>query len=328
MRMKIHLIVSLDTECDKGDGWNTIYPLSFSNIMEGIPNQLAPLWDHFEIRPTFLLSPEVIGNADCASLFRSFGRNVELGTHLHAEFIEPCCNPNALRTEAFQSDYPPDVEYAKLRNLTNMFRQTFGYSPRSFRAGRYGISRHTLTFLEDLGYLVDSSVTPYMWWWRRRGEGVNFLGASNQPYHPAPGDFRRPGSMKITEVPISMVNHFWDRFPRSILLRINPIQRIQTILINVLLKNRIRCRWVRPTFSTAEEMISVTEHLVRQQRTETVVICMMFHSNEASVGTSPYNRSAEELGAFLGRLEQYCRRLFSIYDVKPIGLSEAAELAQ
>jgi len=75
-------------------------------------------------------------------------------------------------------------------------------------------------------------------------------------------------------------------------------------------------------------MISVTEHLVRQQRTETVVICMMFHSNEASVGTSPYNRSAEELGAFLGRLEQYCRRLFSIYDVKPIGLSEAAELAQ
>ena len=67
-------------------------------------------------------------------------------------------------TDAFQRDYPPDVEAAKLRDLTELFSRTFGRSPTSFRAGRFGIGPHSIPILEELGYLVESSVTPHMDW--------------------------------------------------------------------------------------------------------------------------------------------------------------------
>jgi hypothetical protein len=270
----------------------------------------------------------VLADDGSARLFQGLGDTVELGAHLHGEFIEPESRPDATETLAFQSDYPPEVEFAKLKNLTELFTRRFGYAPRSFRAGRYGISRHSLTFLERLGYTVDSSVTPNTWWWRRRGEGVNFLGAPGQPYHPSPVDFRKTGGMKIVEVPVSLVNDFWERFPGWALMGIDPIQKVQRVLINTFLKKQIRCRWVRPTFSTAEEMMSVTEHLVRRQEQRDVVICMLFHSNEAWVDTSPYNRTIGELDAFMQRLERYFDRLFATYEVRSIGLADAAEFAQ
>ena len=78
----------------------------------------------------------------------------------------------------------------------------------------------TKQVLKELGYLVDSSVTPTRWWWRRRGEGVNFLGASDQPYFPDVKDFRKNGNMKILEVPVTLTNNFWNRIPHFIQLAI------------------------------------------------------------------------------------------------------------
>lgn len=118
-RLKLNLIVSIDTECDKGENWNTRHPLSFSNILKGVSDRLQPIFERYSIRPTYLLSPEVIRNSNCVRIFSSLGNNVELGTHFHAEFVEPQSELNAMRTEAFQSDFLPDIEYVKQINLTN-----------------------------------------------------------------------------------------------------------------------------------------------------------------------------------------------------------------
>ena len=37
---------------------------------------------------------------------------------------------------------------------------TFGHAPASFRAGRFGIGPRSIGILDDLGYAVESSVTP------------------------------------------------------------------------------------------------------------------------------------------------------------------------
>ncbi len=127
MARKTILIISLDTECDKGPGWKVRQPLSFKNIIEGVPERLQPLFEEFGIKPTYLLSPEVLKNDECVSLFQSLDGSVELGTHLHAEFIEPEATPLADKTDAFQSDFTPEVEFEKLRNLTGLFADRFGY---------------------------------------------------------------------------------------------------------------------------------------------------------------------------------------------------------
>jgi hypothetical protein len=323
--MKIDLIISIDTECDKGEGWKVKQPFRFENVLRGIPDRLQPVFEKFNIIPTFLLSPEVMLNDKCVSLFRSLGQRIDLGTHLHAEFIPPHENMRAEDTRQFQSSLGRSEECEKLANLTRLFQDRFGYSPRTFRAGRFGLSHFTLSILEDLGYEIDSSVTPFMWWWQERGKGVNFLGAPSQPYFPEVGDFRKKGSMKILEVPVTLVNRFWERFPRSFLLAMNPLARWQTVLMNVVLGKRLRSLWLRPTYSTSGQMMSVTEHLAGKVTDGRLTLCMMFHSNEATPGASPYHLTEDSVSAFLDRIQSYLLSLFLKFEVESIPLSHAAQ---
>jgi hypothetical protein len=326
IKVKLNLIVSIDTECDKGPAWKIKRPITFNNILEGIPNRLQPLFDTYEIKPTYLISPEVLLDEGCVGLFRSYGNRIELGTHLHPEFIEPCADWAVDIASSVQRDLAPEDEYNKLLNLTELFENKFGFFPKSFRAGRYGLSKHTLAFLERLAYEVDSSITPNKWWYYRKGHGNNFLGAPIQPYHPSVIDFRRPGNMNILEVPIALINPFWDKFPRPILRLINPFNRFQIVLLNLLFKDRIKPSWLRPTYSTVEEMHSITEYMKRKFRKSNIALCIMFHSNEATAGTSPYNATEDDVAYYISKLRRYFEILFSDSDAKSIGLSETKRI--
>jgi len=320
------LIISVDAECDKGPNWVIRKPVSFLNIVEGIPHKLEPILEEFSLKTTYLLSPEVLANSECLKLFQSLRNQNELGAHMHGEFAEPLANWNADRTDAFQIDFSPPIEYQKIRFLTELFDEKLGFRPTSFRAGRFGLSRYTLRFLEKLAYLVDSSVTPFTWWWRRKGKGVNFLGALYQPYFPSSNDFRKRGKMKILEVPIGIVNPFWAKWPGPILRRINPLNRAQIILLNAFLGKRIRSIWLRPTFSTARQMIFVTNWIVKNVKSKSPVLNMMFHSNEIMAGMSPYNQSEDEVKNFLNKLKEYFAFVLSKFKVQSVTLSEIAKL--
>ena len=89
------------------------------------------------------------------NVFKSFEENVELGTHLHSEFIDPDSNFSTKDTTLYQKDLSYKNEKEKLFNITELFKKTFGYGPKSFRAGRFGISKDTLKILENLNYKVD-----------------------------------------------------------------------------------------------------------------------------------------------------------------------------
>jgi hypothetical protein len=53
----------------------------------------------------------------------------------------------------------------------------------------------------------------------------------------------------------------------------------------------------------------------------------MFHSNESTVGTSPYSLSEVDVQKFLERLRTYFDLLFSMFEVQSIGLSEVTSVA-
>ena len=81
--------VTIDTECDKSPTWANSDPLTFRSVTEGIPEKLQPLFKEFDIKSTYLLSPEVIEDRRCKEVLNLIKNDCELGTHLHAGFIEP-----------------------------------------------------------------------------------------------------------------------------------------------------------------------------------------------------------------------------------------------
>ena len=64
----------------------------------------------------------------------------------------------------------------------------------------------------------------------------------------------------------------------------------------------VRLRWLRPSYSTLEDMVALARHLASAGEP---VLNLLFHSSEAIVGGSPYNRTQAELDAFLDRLDRF-----------------------
>lgn len=322
MRRTVHLVVSIDTECDKGPRWQTQQPLRFDSVRRGIPEKLMPLFESFGVKPTFLLSPEVMrDDASCEIL--SGIENCELGTHLHGEFIEPQADWDSTITSVAQLTYSPEVEQQKLENLTHLFEQKFSRSPLCFRAGRFGLGVRTLDFLSTLGYRVDSSVTPF---WRHDfggGHINNFWGAPTFPYFPAERDARKTGNLKILEVPVTIVNPLFIKWPGWILRRLNERSLlVKKIPLRLGFQNP-KTLWLRPQRSTDVEMIEVAHLAIEHTPVkQPVLLNMMYHNVEVFPGASPYAATESDVDNILQSQRAFFHWLFTNHTVKSIGLSD------
>ncbi|AKV01823.1 hypothetical protein AKJ09_08486 [Labilithrix luteola] len=277
--------MSIDTECDKGKGWLCRQPMAFEGVFDGVEKRLQPLFASHRAKPTYLLSPEILRNEACVDVFRRLASSCELGTHLHGEYAEPdAFEPDA--TSAFQRDYPPEVEKAKLAYLTDLFIRAFDHQPASFRAGRFGVGAASIGILEDLGYAVESSVTPHMDWASSGAKGLAFLDAPTQPYRPDPKEPGRPGNAKILEVPVTIRRRFVNALPW--------------------VGKHVDPRWLRPTRGTAESLVRVAEDEIAEARRvapgRPVILNAMFHNVEIVPHLSPYASSEDEAQGILGRL--------------------------
>ncbi len=296
----VYLCISIDTECDHDPYWIRSNPLTFHSLTDGLPNRLQPLFNDIGAIPTYLLTVEVLEDEESLkSLLELHGR-YEFGTHLHGAFVEPekkFYDYSGVDSPDFQCNYPEQLEYEKLKNLTELFREKLGYSPTSFRAGRYGAGNNTIAALKKLGYKVDSSVTPHIIWTEPMGS-VDFRSAPAQPYWPSKSDLCEPSDIHadndVLEVPISM---------RSRLLRNQP-------------------DWFRPWFSDFNSMKQVVQYQIKKYSSQkNVVLNMMFHSMEIIEKASPYPQNPDEVKQFLNDTHQILNWC-SNEGVEFIGLTE------
>ncbi len=279
--------------------------MKFNSVIHGIPNVLSPLFSSYGIKPTYLLSPEVIRDKESRSTLASV-KGAELGTHLHGEFIDPHAEYDCDRTKIPQFEYGYEIEKEKLLGLTSLFTESFGRKPLSFRAGRWGISSHTLRILQDLEYQVDSSVAPFSNQVFANSR-INFWGAPVQPYYPSYKNFRRKGKMSILEVPATCLVPGLLNFPSQLISPFNEKNRLHRRILRRfgVIPKPI---WLRPFKSSSEEIRRGIESLVQARRNDPfIVLNMMFHSNEIEIGGSPY--VSDE-----GDLENYRTSLVEIFD--------------
>ena len=291
------LLVGIDTEGDNQWDLRARQQQTFENIY-ALP-KLHALFERHHVRPTYVVTWPVATDGRSQEVLRYLllRGNCEIGAHHHA-WETPPCEPEDVERHPYASALPLPQFELQLRELTRAIAKAVGEAPVSYRSGRFGFDPAHVAALEREGYLVESSVTP-LFYEAHKG-GPDFVEAPLRPYFLAYDSAVTPGTSRLLEVPCSAMlsRDVPDRLAWA-------YARVPFNYTSKRVLRKLRLAhvdWLRPSYSSAEAMSALARRLVSRH---VPVLNLLFHSSEAIVGGSPYNRTAGELEAFLERLDRF-----------------------
>jgi hypothetical protein len=293
----MNLLVGIDTEGDNQWDAHARAHQQFTNI-HALP-RLHAVFARHGVRPTYVITYPVARDPRSAEVLRGLltGGDCEIGAHHHA-WETPPCSAEDIRRHPYASTLPRPQFENQLASLTEAIASAVGRRPVTYRSGRFGFSAEHVAGLERLGYLVESSVAP-LFSESHKG-GPEFVEAPLTPYFLAYDCATRPGSSGVLEVPVSCgLNRRLPKWLQHAYARAPHPYTTRRVLRGLGL---LRLRWLRPSYSSLPEMIGLARTLARADEP---VLNLLFHSSEAIVGGSPYNRTQGELDAFFERLERF-----------------------
>jgi hypothetical protein len=258
--------------------------------------QVRPIFERYNIRPTFVLDYPVSTIPEGYEVIRDFYRSgiCEVGAHL-----QPWDTPPFVEEITDRNSYPgnlaPEVEREKLVRLTAAIVENIGVRPRIYKAGRYGFGLATPAILQELGYEIDVSVLPGTN--LRRQFGPDF---SKYPAHP----YWFGADPALLEIPLSIgYTGLLARFPAiARALTADPFLKalhLPGVLSHLRLLERIV---LTPEGIAFEEQRRLTRAMLRRGYR---VFSLAYHSPSLAPGNTPYVRNSAELRSFLRRIEQY-----------------------
>jgi peptidoglycan/xylan/chitin deacetylase (PgdA/CDA1 family) len=291
------LLVGIDTEGD--NQWDAAARATqrFENLY-ALP-KLHALFARHGVRPTYVVTYPVVRDPQSADVLRQLkaGGDCEIGAHHHA-WETPPCSEDDIRRHPYAASLSPLQFEMQLTSLTVAIETVVGQAPVSYRSGRFGFSAAHVSALERQGYQVESSVAPLFY--ERHKDGPDFVEAPLRPYFLAYDDATKPGSSNVLEVPVSAALN--RRLPRRLQYWYARAPRPYTTKRILRKLGVAHVRWLRPSYSSFDDMAALARDLARAGEP---VLNLLFHSSEAIVGGSPYNRTNEQLAAFCGRLERF-----------------------
>jgi hypothetical protein len=307
-------LVGIDTEGDNQWDARARANQTFENLY-ALP-RLHEFFERHGVRPTYLITHPVAADPRSAEVLRHVlaRGNAEVGAHHHA-WETPPCSADDIARHAYALSLPLEQFDAQLDALTAAIERGVGRRPISYRSGRFGFSATHVSSLEQRQYLIDSSVAP-LFYEAHKG-GPDFVDAPLAPYFLSYDCATRAGSSRMLELPISsalnrpvpaVVARWYARAPR-------PYQTKRVLrLLHI-----ADVRWLRPSYTSAPDMIALARQLVRGGRP---ILNLLFHSSEAIVGGSPYNRTAGQLDGFFDRLGTFLRYVTGELGATPLTFGE------
>ena len=298
--MKLYVAISIDVEPDCTSDWTYSNPLTFTGVTKGIGEILQPLFQQYNMAPTYLINNVVLEDKASVECFKNLKGSFELGTHLHPEFVEPEKEEYDYAGKTARANccfYPPHIEKEKLKNISQMFENAFGYKATSFRAGRFSAGPNTIASLKELGYLVDTSVSPHICWGgKTRKQPVDFSKAPEQPYFIKKNTITQRGTPDgLLQVPVTIS-----------MLKRNPVRALLSAVKNAKMPNFYKRVWLRPSFSSVDEMKKLVNlYKSRYAHHDYLVFNMMFHNIEVLPGLSPYALTDADCEQYLAKLHGF-----------------------
>jgi hypothetical protein len=312
----IPLLITVDTE---EDNWTpAVEGVTVENIRE-IPKFQAFV-NGLGLTPTYFTSYQVSSVPWAAELLRDAarGRAAEIAAHLHA-WNTPPHHRDPFGSNTMVKNLPSTVQHTKLAQLTRTHKAVFGSDPISFRAGRYGIGPDLVRSLIDLGYKVDSSVTPF-WDWRGTDNGPDHRRAPIKPYRLGAGGGSVlqpvPGG-PIVELPLSCG---YNRRPLALasradrLFRSWPMRSLKAP--GIAWRTRLLRRVIlSPEVHEATDMLNVARRLVDQGAG---YLQLTLHSSSLRPGLSPFAHSWADVDALYAKISTFVECISSFITLAPV----------
>jgi len=310
----VDVIITVDTEAD--DQWSGTRELKVRNLAF-IP-RFQDLCERHGLSPTYLCTWEVAEAPEFDDILAEPARRgaAEIGTHLHPWSTPPFDGKVVVDGfdvdwyPAFPSELPLESFRNKLSKLTERLAERAGRRPTSYRSGRWGMAAEHVGPLVELGYVVDSSVTPLKDWSPQRGvrtPGPDFRGAPAQPYRLGTRDLMSPGDSKLWELPMSILQ------AHPIMRRVPGGERLRTLFCKTRLGRGLSHRlgfdpvWFRPYPHVSAAGLLRVYQAARAARRP--YLMMMTHSSELMPGGSPHHPDAPSIEALYEKLDRVFARL-------------------
>jgi peptidoglycan/xylan/chitin deacetylase (PgdA/CDA1 family) len=271
------------------------------------------------VRPTYVITWPVAKDPRSADVLRELRESgtCEIGAHHHA-WETPPCSPEDLRRHPYAADLPLARFEQQLGALTTAIEDAVGERPVSYRSGRFGFSAAHVSPLERAGYRIESSVAPLFYEGHKRGP--DFADAPLRPYYLAYDHATRPGASQVLELPLSSALN--RRVPHALAMAYARAPRNYDTKRLLRKLGIARVMWLRPSYSSLDDMMALARRLAED---ETPLLNLLFHSSEAIVGGSPYNRTAADLDAFFDRLDRFLAFATSELGARPVTFKEFRE---
>ena len=271
----------------------------------------------YGVRPMYLLTYPVLEDADAV---RGLRRRLErgeccLGVQLHPWVTPPFDGDSGIGA-SFAGNLCPVLEERKLVALMTRFEACFGFVPRVFRAGRYGLGPATAGLLERHGFEVDVSVAPRTRFTEQGGP--DFSGLDCAP-------FWFGAARTLLEIPLCRSIVGWGgALARGLYQWLPPGALAGRPAASLLTRARVA---ERLTLSPEGNDSAAMRRLARGLRARgQPVLTLSLHSSSLELGRSPYVRSRAELHAFYDRLSATLAFLADDMGCRFAGLSEMPEL--
>lgn len=289
--MQTRILLGVDTEADNQWEASARATLPVKNAYE-LP-RLQEVCDRYGVPPTYLVTYEMATDDGARSVLKELAATgrCEIATHHH-----PWSTPPLVEGHLYPLNLSPERFREQLKVLTDSVAGITGGAPVSYRAGRNGFTGWQVAILEELGYLVDSSVDPFFN--EKRKGGPSFAGAPLVPYFVSGDDPRRAGESGLLEIPItSALDRKWPQWVQTAYADVTRAYQFRRALRLLKITRPI---WLRPSYSDAGDMLRLARRVIDERLPTANII---FHSSELLPGGSPYNQTAEQVDAFYGELE-------------------------
>lgn len=259
------------------------------------------IFERFALRPTYVVDYPVASQEAGYRPLReqlSDGK-CQIGAHLHP-WVNPPFDEEVSAYNSYPGNLPAALERAKLRQLTETIEANFGSRPAVYRAGRYGIGPATGAILDELGYVLDTSVVPFTDF--RHDGGPDFSAFDDAPFWFGPGE-------RVLEMPLTVAWRGWlqsqgRRLQSYLLSDLGLRCHLPGVFSRLGALERIR---LTPEGTSFAELKRLTDARLAAGKW---LFVFSYHSPSLVAGHTPYVRDETELRKFLRLIEDYCDYFF------------------